>query len=146
MTTRNSVLRDCLNSLEARKNFMAHFYYGITGLTFVVERDRCEEREIVALVQEWRGARWVNERDETQNVGVQMEEGWKILEGKEWNDTSCSELTNGGHPSPGNSGQEDRGEEVGAMPPGRASLEAASRIVQLPFPYPSRLPARVGFC
>jgi len=34
-------------------------------------------------VQEWRGARWVNERDETQNVGVQMEEGWKILEGKE---------------------------------------------------------------
>lgn len=49
----------------------------------MVERDRCEEREIVALVQEWRGARWVNERDETQSVGVQMEEGWKILEGKE---------------------------------------------------------------
>lgn len=49
----------------------------------MVERDRCEERETAALVQERRGVRWMNERDETQNVGTRMEEGWKILKGRE---------------------------------------------------------------
>lgn len=45
---------------------------------------------------------------------------------------------------PGNSSREHQGKEVGAMPPGRTSLEAATRIVELPPSCPSRLPAVVS--
>jgi len=54
-----------------------------TGLIFAVERGRCKERKTAALLKQWRGARWVNERDETQGAGIRMEEGQGILGGRE---------------------------------------------------------------
>jgi len=53
-----------------------------TGLRVIaVERGRCKERKTAAPLEQWRGA--LNERDETQGAGIRMEEGQRVLGGRE---------------------------------------------------------------